>query len=174
MSIKIPCLLGARCYLSGPIECDTTSFNWREQPVQILTTEFGINVFDPHADPKQQWLPQLKEAKAKKDYEKMSTIAHAFVRKDLSIVDRSDFLISYLPAGVRTTGTVHEIINSVNSKKPTLLVSEHKEDIPLWFYGFIPHEVMFSGWDELYSYLKDVNEGKHIHNRRWAFIYGII
>ena len=68
----------------------------------------------------------------------------------------------------------HEIINSNNAKKPTLLVSEHKKLIPLWYYGFIPHRCMFTGWEALYEYLDGVDKGKEKDNDRWSYVYGLI
>lgn len=164
-----------RCYLSGPIQFGVDD-HWRDRPRKILAEEFSINLFDPFADPKQQWVPMLKEAQSKKDYETIVRISKAFVRKDLCMVDRSDFLIAFVPHGVPTTGTVHEIVNSNNSKKPTLLVtnSEDISYIPLWYFGFIPSECMFAGWDSLFEYLREVNDGKHRHNNRWSYIYGEI
>jgi len=169
-------LQNTRGYLSGPIENDETNFNWRTEPLRVLRDEFKINMFDPHADLKQQWVPMLKEAKEKKDYEKIAHIARDFLRKDLSIVDRSDFLIAYLPHRVLTTGTCHEIINSNNSKKPTLLVTDSNDItcLPVWYFGFIPIDCMFANWENLYEYLREVNRGEHRNNNRWNFIYGNI
>lgn len=168
-------LQNKRCYLSGPIEHDTTGHNWRTEPSKILRDRFGIDLFDPFSDPKQQWAPILKEAQSRKDFETMTKISQAFVRKDLCMVDRSDFLIAYLPYKVYTTGTHHEIINSSNAKKPTLLVCpQGKEFVPLWYYGFVPHEVMFGSWDALYAYLDEVHQGLHKDNHRWSFVYGLV
>jgi hypothetical protein len=163
-----------RCYLSGPIENDSTGLNWRVEPKKVLTEIFGLNLFDPFEDPKQQWVPALQQARKDRNFDMMVSIARKFVHKDLAMTDRSDLLIAYLPYRVPTFGTTHEIINSADCKKPVLLVSEKKELIPLWFYGFIPHEMMFDGWDALYDYLHEVNDGKHIDNPRWQFIYGLI
>lgn len=164
-----------RCYLSGPIQFGDES-NWRDNPKEILEKKFGLQVFDPFADPKQQWVPSLTEAQKTKDIETIVRISKGFVRKDLCLVDRSDFLIAYLPYKVPTTGTVHEIINSNNAKKPTLLVTnlEDISYIPLWYFGFIPKEFMFAGWASLFKYLEDVNDGQHKDNNRWSFIYGEI
>lgn len=163
-----------RAYLSGPIE-HGDGIDWRVQPKKILTEKFGINLFDPYADPKQQWSPILKQARATKDYVKMAEIAKCFVRKDLCIVDRSDLLIAYLPYSVPTTGTVHEIINSSNAKKPTLLVCpQGKEYVPLWYWGFIPQEEIFGSWDELYEFLEKIENGHFKDNFRWSYIYGLI
>lgn len=164
-----------RAYLSGPIEFGS-NFNWRTEPTRVLTERFGINLFDPFADPKQQWVPTLAKAREQKDYVTMNKIAKIFVRKDLAMVDRADMLIAYLPHKVPTTGTHHEIINSNNAKKPTLLVTDCNDIgyIPLWYFGFIPPEFMFPNWNSLYSYLESVDEEKHRENNRWSFIYGDI
>lgn len=168
-------LAGKRAYLGGPIQFDSGS-DWREEPKKVLTTKFGIDLFDPLADPKQQWVPVLQKAQEDRDYDTIIRISHQFVSKDLGRVDRSDFIISYLPYKVPTTGTVHEIINSNNAKKPTLLVtnSEDIAYIPLWYFGFIPPEFMFAGWAALFDYLQEVDEGKHTHNKRWNYTYGLI
>lgn len=168
-------LKGTRLYLSGPIEHDSPGHNWRTEPKRILVDQFGIRLFDPFDDPKQQWVPVLKEAKKNKDFATMANVAKTFVRKDLAMVDRADFVISYLPFGVPTTGTHHEIINSNNAKKPTLLVCpQGKENLPVWYFGFIPEEAMFGSWNELYNYLDDVDRGEHKTNNRWAFVYGLV
>jgi nucleoside 2-deoxyribosyltransferase len=173
-------LFGARAYLSGPIENDSTHYNWRTEPTKVLVERFGINLFDPFADPKQQWVPDLLKAREEKDYETIKKIAKSFVKKDLAMVDRADITIAYLPYGVPTTGTHHEIINSTNAKKPTLLVSNMNDIayIPLWYYGFIPTEFMFPNWESLYNYLDSVNKREHKRehksNDRWSFIYGDI
>lgn len=168
-------LKNQRLYLSGPIEYDQDE-NWRDSPKKVLVKEFGINLFDPFDDPKQQWVPVLQKAKKEGDYESIVRITRSFVRKDLCMVDRADFTIAYVPHRVPTTGTTHEIINSNNAKKPTLLVTncEDISNIPLWYFGFIPIEFMFAGWDNLYDYLREVDEGQHKHNNRWSYIYGEI
>lgn len=174
--MKINPLKDARCYLSGPIENDSPTHNWRTEPTKVLVERFGINLFDPFADPKQQWVPSITKAREERDYGTMTKIAKSFVKKDLAMVDRADIIIAYLPYGVPTTGTHHEIINSTNAKKPTLLVSNMNDIayIPLWYFGFIPTEFMFPNWESLYDYLDSVNKREHRNNNRWSFIYGDI
>jgi nucleoside 2-deoxyribosyltransferase len=168
-------LRGKRCYLSGPIENDSTQFNWRDAPKRVLGPNFGIDLFDPFDDPKQIWVEPLKKARDECNFPEMARIAKAFVRKDLCMVDRADFVVAYLPYKVPTTGTVHEIIVATNAKKPTLLMCpQGKQFVPLWFYGFIPHECMFSDWEGVYQYLNEVNQGYHKTNNRWSFVYGMV
>lgn len=170
-----------KCYLSGAIQYDISPCNWRDAPTKVLTEELGIDLYDPFQDPKQQWLPALKEAKAKKDFDRMAEIANSFVRKDLEMVVRSDFLIAYLPTDPRTNscvstvGTHEEIITAFRLKKPVLIVaSGSRAEIPLWYWGYIPYQFMFDSWSDLYIYLKEVTEGNHKQNRRWDFVYGLI
>ena len=171
---KIPALVDARCYLGGPIEHGDGP-NWRPDIEKQLVEEFKINLFDPFDDPKQEWSPILRQARIDKDFETMRKIARNFVHKDLLIVDRSDFTISYVPYSVPSVGTHHEIIESNERKKACLIVCpQGKEFIPFWYFGFIKDKYMFGSWEDLYAYLKEVNEGKHVDDDRWAFVYGLI
>ncbi len=168
-------LHGSKAYLGGPIEHCEDEHNWRIEPKKILTNEFGINVFDPFDDPKQQWAPKLEQAKLNKDYDKIAEIAKAFLRKDLSTVDGSNFVIARIPLKIATVGTVHEIIVANDSKKPTLIVCpEGKQNVPAWFYGFVSHKFMFGSFDALYEYLREVDAGKHKDDDRWAIVYGLV
>jgi nucleoside 2-deoxyribosyltransferase len=156
-------------YLSGAIEYQR-DIDWRTPVKEVLTKEFNIHVFDPHQDPKQSKSDLLNTLRDEGKWDELSAIAHEFVRVDLSIVDHSDFLIANLPYGIPTTGTHHEIINSNNAKKPTLLVCEQKK-IPFWYFGIIRHQFMFGSWNALYDYLREVNDLKHTDNDRWFFVY---
>lgn len=163
-----------RGYLSGPIEMNS-DLDWRIEPKKVLKNEFKINIFDPFEDPKQNKVPELLKAREERDFPTLVRIARGFVRKDLTEVDHSHVVIAYLPYKVATCGTHHEIINSNNAKKPTLLVADgNKALIPLWYYGFIPPEFMFDNWDGLYEYLREVNEKKHLSNNRWNIVYGLV
>lgn len=164
-------LTGRKIYLSGAIEHGSV-VNWRTDVIAKLKT-YGLDVFDPFDDPKQQWVPTLTKAREEKNYPEIKRICQDFVQKDLTLVSRADLLIAYLPYRVPTTGTVHEIINASKDKKPTLLVCpEGKEFVPFWYFGFISDEFMFGSWDELYAYLDEVEQGLHKHHRRWRYICG--
>lgn len=167
-------LEGKRCYLSGPIEFDDGP-NWRIAVKKVLTEEFGIRVKDPNADPKQQFKPALLEARTNKDRGTMRSIARPFVRKDLALVDRCDFLIANLPYNVSTAGTHHEITQSNDRKKPTLLhCSKGWEYNPLWYFGFVPPDYFFGAWEDVYAYLREVENHQHEDDERWHYVYGLI
>ncbi len=206
-------LQSSKCYLSGAIDNDHTGVNWRPTVILELTTCFGIDVFDPFSDPKQNKGDAIKQAKDDRDKQRVQQLISGFVRKDLGVIDRSDFIISrigfqdvYLPedinnfeityeyfdeddggtvasiasskprrAQIPTTGTIHEIINSDLYHKPTLLVCEDGWwNLPSWLMGFIPTQYWFSSWNELYSYLQEVDDGKHQEDDRWHLVYGLV
>lgn len=171
-------LYNKRVYLSGPIEYDDSGFDWRPEVKEQLVTRFGLQIFDPFADPKQSKAGELHIAKEADDFDKVAEIAYDFVHKDLGWVDRSDILIANLPYRVPTVGTIHEIINALNRKIPTLLVcTKGKKYLPSWFFGLMKkkHEQFMHGsWESLYNYLEEVNNRKHLHDKRWSFVYDII
>ena len=168
-------LAGKKAYLGGPIEQCNAKENWRPPVMETLKTKFGIDVFDPFSDPKQQWVNALNEAKAAHDYETIRTITKRFVKKDLQIVQKAELHVAYIPRGVPTTGTVHEIVVSNQCKNPILLVCpEGKIHVPLWYWGFIPHKHFFGSWEEMYAYLAEVEDGKHTDEFLWSYIYGLV
>lgn len=168
-------LAGKKCYLGGPIENCVAKINWRVPVLDALRAKFDIDVFDPFSDPKQQWVETLKQAKIDHDYETIHRITKAFVRKDLQIVQKVEIHIAYVPKGVPTTGTVHEIVVANHCKNPILLVCpEGKVEVPLWYWGFVPHKHMFGSWEELYTFLATVDEGKHKEEYLWSYVYGLV
>ncbi len=95
--------------------------------------------------------------------------------KDLTEVDHCDILIAKVDRNIPTTGTVEEIVSAWRNHKVVLLVCERgKKFIPAWFFGYIPHKYMFGSWEDLYTYLFEVDRGYYKDDFRWAYIYGLI
>lgn len=164
-------LEGRRVYLAGPIEY-AVGDDWRPDVKRRLKDEFGLKVFDPYADEKQNMVGEIARCRAAGDLEGVRAVAKRFVRADLSIVDHADFLIVHLPQGVATTGTHHEIIKANEEKKPVLLVCpQGKEFLPVWYIGFMPLRMMFGSFESVYEYLSAVDGGLHQDDDRWWFIY---
>ena len=149
--------------------------NWRTEPKKVLTERYGLEIFDPFDDPKQNRSSELYSARDAGNWDLVEEITSSFVTKDLSLVSRSDILIAYLPHKVATTGTHHEIINANNDKKAVLLVCpEGSAYLPLWYRGFIRREHMFGSWNEVYAFLDKVEAGEMKKHKRWRFICGTI
>lgn len=163
-----------KAYLSGPIQYDDGP-NWRPTVIKHLSEEFGIDVFDPFSDEKQMHSTKLKEALSLENYDEVELIATRFVKKDLAVIDRCDFLIAYNPHGVQTTGTPCEVHHAVQLKKPVMIVCpQGKSSASLWYFGYIRHEYIFGGWEDCYNYLREVDDCKHTHNHRWWYVYHMV
>lgn len=169
-------LRGKNVYLSGPIDKDPDQGkSWRSFLAKYLQDTFFLKVTDPLNDPKQNEYSSAKLYLERKNYDEVNRIAKNFVRKDLGLVDRQDFIIVVIKPDIPTYGTTHEIINAINQKKPCLIVCEQgKSSIPLWLYGIINHKYMFSTFLGLFKYLDEIDNGVHRADKLWQFVCGEI
>ena len=69
---------------------------------------------------------------------------------------------------------------AIFQKKPVLIKCEQgKDNLPNWLFGVIPHELIFSNWADLLSYLRKVDSDEEVdHLDRWRFfdfkkVYGV-
>jgi hypothetical protein len=92
-------------------------------------------------------------------------------RVDLRLVDISDFLIVNLNLDIHPCGTYEEIFTANRCKKPILIHMEQgKNNAPDWIFGTVPHQMIFSRWDDLKSYLIHINKDENIESyKRWQF-----
>jgi hypothetical protein len=131
-----------------------------------------VQILDPKKI-KSQGISEIKDRKKlfeEENFEEIRRQVKIIVRKDLRCIDISDFTITYLPRGVRTTGGTHEIIQSDTQRKPTLLLCpEGIKYIPTWFFGIIPLKYMFASSESLMAYLERIDNGKDLDDR-WQFI----
>ena len=88
---------------------------------------------------------------------------------DLSMVDRSDFIICYLNPEVPTYGTVEELANACRMKRPTFIVVEGgKSKTPLWVMGMFPHRYIYDDFESLKSMIASIDDGGTvIDSDRW-------
>ena len=94
----------------------------------------------------------------------------AVVRQDLRCVDIVDFVVVYMPPGVHSTGTIHELIQADIERKPTLVVCEDLTQLADWFFGIIPLQYMFESFEGLLEYLYLVDRGYIQDDPRWQFL----
>ena len=90
---------------------------------------------------------------------------------DLRLVDISDFLIVNLDLDHYACGTWEELFLANRSKKPIVIhIEQGKQNTPDWLFGTIPHQMIFSTWLELQSYLQYIDGDSQIeHHNRWRF-----
>ena len=170
-------LNGSKVYLIGSVDrVDIeTAKKWR---VEVSTTlsKLGVKSYDPCNKPTQyaqeinirQQREQLIE---EENYTALSELMRPICRYDLRMLDKSDFMIVYVDVDVHIAGSYHELAWALLRRKPTLVVvKQGKKNCPYWWFGVMPHEHIFSSFDEMYEYLCGVNSGV-FDSKHWKFFY---
>ena len=113
----------------------------------------------------------MVELKKSHRYLELSQRMKEIVHFDLRMVDVSDFVIVYVNTEIPTFGTIHELIISLNQRKPTLVVLEGgKANCPNWLFGIMDFNFIFEDFEELKQYLVQINQGNITADRsRWVF-----
>ena len=149
---KVNKLKGLRCYLAGPIDhADDDGKGWRTKAQKWLEKK-KVFVFNPCDKPiSYQQYKEIDEEKTKmmalkesgrffELTQRMKEIVHV----DLRMVDVSDMVIVYIDPKTPMFGTIHELINSLQQRKPTLVVVEGgKEKAPNWLFDGFQFYVWF-------------------------------
>jgi len=87
------------------------------------------------------------------------------------MVDVSDFIIVYLNPSIPMFGTIHELINSIHQRKPTLVVIEGgRSNASNWLFGIMDYNFMFDDFDALNTFLEQIdNNTIDADLSRWVF-----
>jgi nucleoside 2-deoxyribosyltransferase len=166
-----------KCYLIGSMQYENGEA-WREEAERRLHA-MGVITFNPYKSPfingpeeneetHANWRKALEEGRFEEVHEDFSEIRNA----DLSLVDRSDFLICYLKTSVFTAGTIEELSWAVRLKRPVFIVIEGgKEKVPFWVLGMVPAKYIYSSFEEVYSLLEKIHTGeREIDYKRWRLL----
>lgn len=170
-------LTNQRVYLAGAMDRVADRGNgWRDNITPFLES-LGIVVFNPIKKPsaigmEDSQTHQFKQKlKSEQNYDELSNLMKVIRSVDLRLVDISDFLIVNLDLDIHPCGTYEEIFWANRQKKPIIIhMVQGKNNAPDWLFGTIPHEMIFSSWDSIKSYLYQVNIKTEINNyNRWYF-----
>lgn len=166
-----------RCYLAGAMEKDADSgIEWRIA-VKTALADLQICWLDPTCKPTDigsetlETKRELLQARQVGDYEAISKLMKTVRCVDLRMTDIADFILVNLDPKVPTFGTHEEIANANRQKKPIIIhLVGGKENTPLWLLAMLPHQLIFSTWDEVYRYLRHIAHDQVIDRlNRWYF-----
>lgn len=166
-----------RVYLAGAMDRVADRGNgWRDNITPFLQS-LNIIVFNPIKKPtvvgQEDELTHKHKIKLKNagKYDELSQLMKTIRSVDLRLVDISDFLIVNLDLDIHPCGTYEEIFWANRQKKPIIIhMVQGKENAPDWLFGTIPHEMIFSSWDNIKSYLSEINSKEEINTyNRWYF-----
>lgn len=166
-----------KCYLIGCMQY-ADGRKWRDEMKQTLN-EMNITVFDPYSKP---FIVDIDEGEAVKqnlyqlleeeNYDEVSKRFKTVRSYDLSMVDKSDFIICYIQPTIPTFGTIEELVTAVRMKRPVFIFVEGgKKKCPLWLFGMIPHHYIYNSMEEVIDKIKKINSGEiEIDENRWKLL----
>lgn len=170
-------LKNQRVYLAGAMDrVADRGATWRDNITPFLES-LGVIVWNPITKPidvgmedKDTHLLKTK-LKNQKRYDELTSIMKTIRAVDLRLVDRSDFLIINLDLDVHPCGTLEELFWANRLKRPILVhMTQGKQNAPDWLFGTIPHQTIFSNWEELKHHLIHINSAESIETyKRWYF-----
>tara|TARA_A100001201_G_scaffold114601_1_gene98230 strand:+ start:519 stop:1073 length:555 start_codon:yes stop_codon:yes gene_type:complete len=164
-----------RTYLCGPMDrVADGGVAWRAYLSNYLKAR-DVIVLDPCNKPTDMGVEDLenralrREWKKNGEYQKVADSMRVIRNTDLRMVDVSDFIIANLDLEAQPCGTYEELFLANRQKKPILVrVAQGKENTPDWLLGTLPHETIFSTWDEMKDYLEYVSTSNDMIDR-WVF-----
>jgi nucleoside 2-deoxyribosyltransferase len=173
---KVNLLRKTKTYCIGSMEYGDDNENWRATMADTLE-EMGITCFNPYEHPfinnidegKQVQLQHLRE---KGDLNKLQTKMKTIRAYDLSMVDRSDFIIAYIKPNIPTYGTIDELVMAESLNRPVFICVEGgKRKAPLWLYSLTPHKYMYDSMDEILDTLRGIDSGSIVtDSKRWRLL----
>ena len=170
-------LKNQRAYLAGAMDRVADRGNgWRDSITPFLES-LDMIVFNPIKKPTTIGIEDFathsfkKRLKLEKNYDELSALMRTIRSVDLRLVDISDFLIVNLDLDIHPCGTYEEIFWANRQKKPIIIhMVQGKHNAPDWLFGTIPHDMIFSSWDEIKTYLNHVHTNAEINtHNRWYF-----
>jgi hypothetical protein len=114
---------------------------------------------------------KVERLKASGDFEAAGEAYKDVRHVDLRMVDISDFLVVNIDLDVHACGTYEESFLANRQKKPVLIhIEQGKEHTPNWLLATFPHQMIFSTWNEVATYLRHIATDEDVNTfNRWAF-----
>lgn len=166
-----------RAYLCGPMDrVPDGGIVWRKRLRDDLDGR-GIVWLDPTDKPCEHGSEDLENRDIRKNAKRRGMWAFVEAEMkvirlvDLRLVDICDFVIVHLDMDIHCCGTYFEIARANEQLKPILVhVEQGKEHAPDWLFGELPHEFIFSNWDEIEGYLSHIDNDPVVNTmNRWFF-----
>ena len=174
---KMGKLYGSSCYMIGCMDrVSDNGVGWRQLIIPRLI-EMDIIVLDPCDKPidigREGFDDRIRRQQLIKEenWEELTREMKLLRAIDLRLTDSASFIIFNLDITVHACGSDEEMFWANRKKSPILInCVQGKSHIPSWLFGVLPHEFFFSNWDELFEYLKGVDDGTDKrHFKRWTF-----
>jgi hypothetical protein len=149
---------------------------WRQR-IQTDLADLDLVWLDPTQKPIDLGLEDADSrsrraaAKEAEDYDAITKEMKVIRHVDLRMTDVSDFVVCHIDTNIYSFGTIEELVTANRMKKPIVVhVEQGKRQTPDWLFAMIPHQMIFSTWDEVYTYLRSVAKNEVLDDmHRWLF-----
>jgi len=152
-------------YLSGSMyDVEDSGAGWRGNITPALEN-FGLTVLDPCKKTINSEIGEDKELFKKlimeENFLELKERFFPILKLDLRCVDLAHFIILMYRPSLKTIGTIHEIVMANIEKKPILMYypKEELDQFNPWIACLIKPNHFFSNWDDMFEYLKQVDNG---------------
>ena len=169
-------LAGTKTYLAGNLEhSDETS--WRDL-VESELAKIGVICLSPvKATFKNQVVEskedreRLKSMRRNGEWDEVSSYMKEVVKKDLRLIDLSDFVIFNFEFEKPTFGTMHELVVAEQQRKPVFITCRDLKAVPLWIMGLVSKKRFYASVSEIIKTIKEINSGERkIESDRWRLL----
>ena len=176
--MKMNILNKAKVYLAGNLENSNLSTNtWRDFIKNELSS-LNITFLSPMEPMFIDDIPEdentiqtVKLMRDNSEFEAVHQHMKTIIRKDLRLVDISDFFIFNIDIKTPTYGTMHELVLASQQRKPVFISVGDKRKCPLWIMGLFKHNYIYNDVEEIAEVLKKIDSGKlEINNSRWRLL----
>lgn len=172
-------LWGSISYLVGPMDrAPDGGVEWRNWITPHLQSK-GIVVLNPCDKPTDAGGESLDDRDAHQkmiddgNYGEVCKQMRIVRSYDLAMVDIASFLIVNIDLDIHTCGTYEEVCVANRQKQPILVrMKQGKSFSPHWLLGMIHHTYIFNSFDDILTYLAEVDEdntGFFERAGRWKF-----
>lgn len=165
-------------YLAGNMEHTAGAEGWRDFVKQRLSP-IGVNILSP-VDTKFLGYPvesrddilRMKRERRNGNLDTVSEYMKRVIRKDLRLIDLSDFVIVNMEVLKPTFGTMHELVIADQQKKPIFLsISEGRHECPLWILGLVNPKFIYNNIDEVVETILKIDDGSiELNPERWRLL----
>ncbi len=170
-------LKNTRGYLSGAMDRVADGGETWRRNIRTAMKGLGIVWLDPTRKPIDLGIEGKESRKLRHKHKANGNFQYVVdemkpIRQvDLRMVDVCDWTIVNIDLEVHATGTYEELFLANRQRKPIIIhVEQSKVCVPDWLLATIPHEMIFSTWNEVVGYLRNINSETVIETfDRWRF-----
>jgi len=170
-------LAGTKTYLAGNLEYSDESLSWRDlvetelSNLEIICLSPIKRTFDKQMVETKEDRERLKLIRQNGEWDEVASYMKEVVKKDLRLIDLSDFVIFNFEFEKPTFGTMHELVVAEQQRKPIFVTCRDLKLVPLWIMGLIDKKYFYRSITDVIEAVRKINSGEQsIDSDRWRLL----